>query len=725
MSSTRHLTSIGLVVFAAALGVYAWVDRESVTESEVKAREGNVFDAWRREDVTRVEVVQGAESIVLEREEKADADAERAWHMTSPRIDTSDASAVDKLLQRLELAVVVRKVDGDAGMDVPRVRGTISMGKLTYHFVLGGLAPNPDGASYLRVEGGALPPRTFVVSRDLTLELLKTADNYRVRTIVPYLSIDLAKLDVKGRHTEFSIERMDATSFRLGAGGLRASRDKLDDVWRAFAEMRAEHFVTEAEADAAVAAPVFTIAMTPKDATRPRGEILVGGACPGQPESVVVVRTAPTRLAACAPKGILQGLSATRDSLLDRRLFAAHDDEVAEVRLEASPSGASIDLARKGSGWHQRAPRDRDLAGDEVDAAGTLTSGLARAEGEVLGKETAGNLGASLRGRATLSRGQGQDDEVVELSVAAEGGAYVRRAADGAILRVSHDVARKLVPRSTALHGHQVWMPSIEGAPVSTISTQCHGTTQEMTRVGGVWSLRITAPGIARNTPFEPDVAGTLDLTDAVTRAKTEAWIADEDDGTFGFDRESCSVTLSVLEDGGARTVGFVFGAEGEGGTYVHALGQNPVFLMPPGMRKLAALLLIDQHAISVDPAAIARVTLSRGGKSSVFTKSGDRLIGPASSSKDGGESIATALGQLRADAAIHLGPALPEEGFSTPTLEVAVSTAGDAGKSNVRFSVGATTTLGANKMYFARIPGVDATFIIKDTRLAPLLEAL
>jgi hypothetical protein len=372
----RHTGTIVLVLLAVALGVYLWLDKGAITGSEKKARENDVFVAWRREDLSRLELEQGASKMVLVR-------ANDEWRMAAPIEGPVDAALVDRLLGTLEFATVVRKVSGDVeGFDRPRARGAIVMGPITYRFELGPAAPTPEGASYFRFVG----EKPIVVTKELAQDLLKGADAFRTRTLVPYLSLDLARLEVFGRANAFTLERLgpareggiDDRRFVVKDTGLRASRDRLDRVWRAFAEMRAEAFLSDADADKALGTPELTITMTPKDG-RPAGVLVVGGACPGHGDDVVVVRRAPARAAACAPKGVAEALSVSQHSLVDTRLFSLHDDEIEAVRIEASPTGAVLDLARKGNGWHERAPADRDLPSGEAEAALALVSSLTRA----------------------------------------------------------------------------------------------------------------------------------------------------------------------------------------------------------------------------------------------------------------------------------------------------------------------------------------------------------
>jgi hypothetical protein len=716
VSLKKHATSIALILVALGVGFYAYfVDRGSVTDTERKRRENDVFPAYRREDVQRVELAAGGVTLAVGRDLKADG-GEVAWRLTSPRVENADPAAVEKLLGAIEFASIVRKVGpgSAAGLDAPRLWGTLDMGRLVYHFALGGPAPSPEGAAYLRVDGEG----TYVVSRDLVTALQKGADAYRERTVVPYLSLDLAKLEVAAAAGSFTITRVDATSFLLPDLGLRASRDALDRVWSAFAEMRAEAFLDDAEADRATAGPAFTIRMTPKDAGKPAGELLVGDVCPGHPEDVVVVRKLPTRLSACAPKGVLSGLGIGQAALVDRRLFAAHADEIEELRVESVPAGQRVEIARKGNGWHERAPRDRELERDEAEAATALVNALARAEGTDVARADP-KAAFEARARVTVTRAaEGGGDEVVLLGPASvDRGASVRRLADGAVMHLPPDVARKLLPRETAIRARDLFTPPLEGRTPARLAMRCDGVVQELARDNGVWTFHDPKG-------FAADATTVLQIVDAVARAKAEAWVADADDGTFGFDRSTCRVSLAFEEDAGERTVGLVFGREGEGGVYARLEGEPGVFVVARSVRQALPRWAIDRTGFRVDQAAITGVTLTRAGKRVVLTRSGAELVLADGGVTDVAQRVSDALPALSPDEALHPGPPRPDEGLSPPVLDVRIHLAGDGGARDVHFIVGLTGLRNDTRVHYARLDGVDATFAIAEGRLAPLFDA-
>lgn len=700
MKWRRHVASIVVIVATVLVTLYAWlVDRGKVTDAERARRVSSVFPALRRDDLTRIEMTHGPETLVLERAFDADA----PWHMTKPVDATADPAAVEALVSALDYATMLRKIEGDpaaagAGLDAPRATGTITMGRVTYRFVLGAPAPTPEGAAYLQLEGEGL----YVVGRDVANELLLGADAFRERTVVPYLSIALRRLEVQGPRASWAIDRVDDTSFRFDGGGPRVSRDAVDKVWSALAECRAEAYLPDAVADAALKEAPVRVVMTPTAAGAPAGELLVGGACPGHPEDVVLVRRSPSRISACTPKGVLDGLGTTRDDLVDKHLFAARVDEVEELRLEAPGRGAAVDLARKGSGWHERSPSDRDLSKDEIDMANALVLSLVRAEGTPVAPPAGAPAAAPLV-RATLTRVESHAQEVVELLPP---GNVARRALDGRLLAVSAEIAARLTPRATTVRGREVWPVPLEGRPLASLAVRCAGLDEALVRTDERGPFAFERP-----KGFPADGAAALDLAEALAGVRADSWVADADDGSYGFD---CRVSLGVKIDGGAQTFTLVLGKDAEGGVFAKASDERtaPVFVVSRTVKDQASRPLVDRNSLFVDPGAVTKLVVRRGAATASFTRPEDPPI--------------AALGRLRADEALHFGPARPDEGMGTPSLEVTVDVAGDAGPPRiVRFALGRASLVRDEKMYFARVAGVDATFAVAEERVQPLLDAV
>ena len=711
MKVPKHATSIGLVVLALGLGGYVWwIDRDTISDSERSARSRNVFPAYRRDAVERIEIVGDGETLVLERD-VAHEGGDATWRISKPEPQGADTDAVDKLLGTLEFATYARKVESGAvtGFEAPRLRGTMVMGKVTYRFVLGGSAPTPEGASYFRLEGEG----DYVVTKELTDALLKKAAAYRSRNVVPYLSIDLSRLELKSDKESWAITRTDEIAFRLEGDELRAARETLDKVWSAFADMRAEGFLSDADAAHATEHPAFTITMTPKDASRPKGELVVGGPCPNLPDDVVVVRKSPTPLAACVPKIVLVGLGTPKASLLDTKLFLARPDEAEEVVLEPlDGKGVRVEIARKGSGWHERAPVARELAGDEVDMANTLVGALTRGLGTdaraIDPKEP-----FTPKSRAKIVRFENQGEEVVELGTDAKGAFVVHRLMDHARISLSADLARRMAPSQIALRGRSVLSPPLESKDVTALSTRC-GVPQELTRGPGGFVLSLP-------TGYSGDGASALDLVDGVTRAAAEAWIAEADDGSFGLGAD-CTLTLTA----GARVVKLRFGRDGEGGVYAQVDDKgvaSPVFVLAHPYREAAARILVDRSPLALDPSKASDITLVRDKTRVALVRVADKLVAADGGLAGGPDALVTALGSLRADEVVRLGEADPDEGFAQPSLELTATVSGDAGPRRVHIIFGRATVRRNQPMYFARVDGTHATFVVVRERVDPILS--
>ncbi len=702
----RHATTIVLCLVAGLLAVWLFLDRDRVSEGERRRRENNVFVAWRREELSKIELVRAAaegeeaESIVLERDVKGDG----PWRLNRER---ADQQAVERLLQSLELATVQRKAAGDGalGLEAPRASGTITMGAVVHRFALGGPSPRPEGSSYLRV-GDEAP---IVVSKDFTRTILAPGDTYRDRTVVPYLSLELATFSVAYPDGGLTLEHIKGRFFRVAQHGLVASRAGTERIWGALAEVRAEAFPKDAVVDELVAKPVLTMTLVPRDG-RPFGEIVFGGPCPGHPDDVVVLRKKPTRVAACAPKGALEALRVDPASIVEQRPFLLDHDEVEEIRFEDGPDSggtdagaprpARVDLARKGNGWRSRT-LDRDLTPDEADAVSELVSRLTASP---TGKIRRGDHEPTMPVLARVTVRAGDHEETVEVGRVGEDGlVQVRRAFDLARLYVPVAAARRLLPRETITRARTL----LEDArPVARMRLRC-GAPQDLATKAGRMEL-------VQPSGFETD-GSVVSLLEAFTRGKVDRWVADVDDGTFGLATSACRVVVG-FEDGNAPAT-IVLGSEGEGGIYGAIDGRPGVFVAPLALRDLASALYVNRASLRTEPSRITSVRVVRAPR-------GEALTAPA-------EVLREAAAGLYAERVLAAGEGAKLEG--SVDVELAVASA-DAGRPRViRCSPLPSAEPGGSPPAAAPPPSprarhacavsdVQATFAVSDERLALFL---
>lgn len=605
----KHAATLVLLLLALGLVVYVLRTSDSVTESERKKRENNVFVAWRREELKRIVISHDNETITLERDVAKDT----SWHMKSPRDERVDTAAIERLLSTLEFATVQRKVSESAatlGLDQPRAHGEVQMGAIVIKFALGADSPRPEGSAYLRVDDGA----PIVVAKELATTLLQPSDTYRDRTVVPYLSIDLAKLELRHAGGTVSLRRHDKRSFLVDARGVLASRNGLDRIWNALAEMRAETFPKDADADRLTSSPKLTMIMTPNDASKPAGELVIGDACPGQPNDVVVLRKAPARVAACAPKGVLEALSVDNDALVDARLFSVKFDEVEEIRLAAAGSASdaggsdaaaglrAIEAARKGTGFRLREPSDRDLDAAEAEAFTELLGRLTDSKATRVEKG-----GGAFTAVSSARVRFGDLEETVEVGAPDDkGGATVRRLHDGALLGVDAEVARRLAPRDTSFRPRTIFTET--DRRVAKLVFRC-GFPQEVVDDG---------TGFKMVEPKGYEASGKLrQIADALTRGKIDTWVADIDDGSFGFaapdDKAACRVIIAFADGKAPATISF--GKEGEGGVYAKVDVRPGVFVAPKSLHAWMTGVHVSETSLRSEFERTERVRVTYRGK--------------------------------------------------------------------------------------------------------------
>lgn len=598
----KHLPTILLVLVAIAIGAWLWMDRGSVTQDEKKKRDNDVFVVWRREELLRLVISHEGETITLVR----DAAKDSTWRMKSPRDERTDVAAVERLMTTLEFATVQRKVDTTTGLgfENPRASGEVQMGGIVTKFVLGGASPRPEGSSYMKID--ELAP--IVVSKELAQALLAPSDTYRDRTVVPYLSLDLAKLELRHDSGAVALERADERAFKVAERGVLASRNAMDRIWTALADMRAETFPNDGDADRLTASPRLTIVMTPKDGSKPPAELVVGEACPGHPNDVVVLRKKPTRVAACAPKGALEAMLVVPDTLVDKGLFTPKFDEMEELRLErlgdgdAGAAGApkAIELARRGTTFHLREPQDRDLDPAEADAVTELLGRLTDAQATSVTPGKGAPFTAIARAKVRFG---GDREEVVEVgALDGQGGAEVRRVHDDARLVVGPEIVRRLLPRATSFRKRRIFEE--DDRRVSKLVLRC-GQPQELVDDGS---------GFKMIEPKGYEASGRVrQVVEALTRGKIDAWVADEDDGSFGFGSEGCRAIVAFADGKAPATISF--GKEGERGVYARVDTRPGVFVAPKSLHKWMSDVHVSEAALRTEFEKIERVRVTLKGK--------------------------------------------------------------------------------------------------------------
>jgi len=156
---------------------------------------------------------------------------------------------------------------------------------------------------------------------------------------------------------------------------------------------------------------------------------------------------------------------------------------------------------------------------------------------------------------------------------------------------------------------------------------------------------------------------------------------------------------VTFAGDAGRPSAGVTFGADSVAGTYAKLDDDRAVFLAPAGLRARLTSPYLDRHRLVVDPYALVSIDITRKGTR--------RSLDPHAKDDAGillGDDAAGLLTET-----VHMGPPRPGEGFDDATV-VVLRLVKDAGKGDIRFSVGAAVDRAGRPMRRVRVPGVDAT---------------
>ncbi len=718
----RHWANLLMIALAAAAVIAVLATSDRVTTSERDARESNLLSAFREPDISRVEVQAGDKRLVLERALGKDG-GEDSWLLKEPIQEEADAYAIDKLFGTLEFARFVRKIKPEEvdraafGLDAPERTFQIQMGKIRYGLRIGKEAAQPAGAHYAELSADGAPGGgVFLIARDLVQELSVELRDLRGRQIVPYFSSEAARIVLEGEGGKRALKAMPHGRWQFDGmhGNVRLSRPLLDMVLVQFARLKADHFLTTAEADAALGPNRIKISIFPKDKKQPTGIVEVGGRCPKSDNDTVAIRRAPDPVAACVPKSVLEPLALSAERLADTTVSSARKDEIESVSLRVGEK--RLVLHRKASGFRMEKPSAGDVS---LDAGNAFVTSVSEVTGSLVPDADLKALGLApaageLTFKVIVSEGEVSSEKIEIGRVAPDGTLHVRRVQDGAVLALTRDAARAFTPSAVLLRSPTV----LELLPAEISSVEISGEVPKQK------FLRHASSAFELVEPkgYGHDAALCVEVIDLLQHLNAERWIADDDDGSFGFEKPLARVKVSVAQDSGTSVKEIVIGSLVSGGANAKLLGEPGVFVISRRVVSTLGRWLIDRGVFLLDADAATKITLERDGKRVVLTKQGEGFVAekPSALTETSVRRLVETLSSLRAEGAVHLGPALPAEGLGKPLLSVIIE--GNSGAK--RFDVGAADTWQETAIHYARPKDGRATYAIAKSKVSELLAA-
>jgi hypothetical protein len=741
----RHGVTMLLVLSALVLGAAVLWDRGRVSTREADDRQYQLFDAWRGDDLSRIDITLGDRKLQLA--SKPDEDGGRNWTLREGerQVDV-DEQAIGQYLLSLEYASFERKVDGIAdgtmGLDTPRATFVLEMGRLHYTLRLGGPAPSPSGSVYADVEGGGRSKQHYVVNRELVEALEIGHGALQARNLVPYLSGELFSISLTG-----PTGGGDAIAWKLSRGGwggrtsaafaidakslegvaasgkLRASRRALDGWLTQLASIDVDRFV---ELPKETAPGAHVLRLDPLAAGVPDAELELGGDCEG---GQLVVRRKPRPAAGCAPAGAVSALLVNADRFVDRHVLGTAVNDVVELAMSSSEH--ELEVARKGQGWHMRKPQDATVAAGPLDQ--WLLS-LIKAEGTIVGvgddAAALADLGldppvVQLRIVGLPERGgtagASERDERLAIGKTKDGWLHVMRNDDKALLRLPEDVGRAFYPRPSLLRS-----PTIYDVPLNNfreLTLDCGGKRQRLERaLSGAWTmLEPTPDGLGADSGLANRLSEQLRKLTAVR------WVSEKPEREHRLERPNCVVEARIVERADddtkrERNLRVALGQGSQGGYYAQHDGSAAVFVAPRPFGLLARRWMLDRGGLQIRPDEVDKVSLSGAGGSLVVKRQGERWLVEGDPSSRVGDDVKRALEGLIAEAVVRLGPVAPSDGVGEPLLRIEI--ARKSGEPIV-IRVGTGELFRDTSVFYVRRDGLEATFAVAQSRLRPLIDAL
>ena len=721
--SSGMVVSAAVVALAGVSTVAVFATRDLVSTKDSAGREQSLLAAFRSEDVTRLELLTGGQKVVIERAGSASGSA--TFQLLEPVKETADPAPVDKFLSTLASARALRPVEqgpssSALGLEKPALVVRVQTKKRSYRLGLGGNAPTPEGARYLQLSGDDEPSKVVVVSKALADDLAVELDAFRMRSLVSVSESDVTHIGIVSPKLNIALERSTGTNFVIAEAHSKilANRETLKTLFFQLSRLTASAFLTPSEAETALGPGRAHFELALKEPKR-NSSFDVGGSCPGDPTQLVVVRRTPDVQRACAPRELEATLALEPGDFIDRRPFSLHADEVEELDITGGKSKFS--LVRKGSGFVLHDSSETQV---ELEAGNQRILELLEAEGERVAFEP-GKLNSMGLDPApitvSLRSSAARDADVVQQRVRVgnrdqAGNLLVYREQDGVVLRIPRELARGFAIDSTLLYARKL----TEFGLSSFISAEIeHRQTKQVLKRAGDGLLLVEPKG------FDSDGVLSSDLIQALGALTAERFVADRDDGSFGLQRTLLRVNFAFKNSEGTKVERHLrFGDETALGVFATLEDDGPVFILARSVRDTCQLSLINRAVIPTSSDAFNGITLEARGRTLRLTRQGERMrVTPAGSfPQERVPELLDALGDLRPEAALHSGAALPNEGFSAPSMTLRLSP---------RQGVPLTVTFGAGdswrstSVFYVRVSGVDATYVMAQSKVRALSDAL
>lgn len=716
------VVNLGLVALALASALVLFLTRERPTTDELRARENNLVPVVVAETLERALIEQGSARVELRRLPAEGETGARYVLGANAKLD-ADPEAVRAFVRSLELAAFLRKLERVAaddpalGLDAPRARLELGLGAIRGEIRIGKPAPATAGASYVGVRGFGAEPRVGLVRDDVVSELLVREDALRPHWLISVAPSQVRRITLRPSNgAELALERV-GPAFRR-PGGERVARGATDSWLEQLTRARLERVLASPPEPSSLEHGL-AVALEPlaaADAER----FELGGACPNAPELVAFRRTRPSPIAGCVVPPVRELGEALLASAVDRSLIALRSDEIERVRLELGDH--TVDLRRHEKGFLLEAPGRGEV---ELEAGNRWLAALVALEGERLAGVELATLGLAppagtleLESRAI----EGHDRYLERLELgreATDGSRAVRRAVDGVVLRVAGEAARALTPDPARWRSLELL--DFGPSELKSLLIERGSERQRLRRAeSGVFEL-VEPPG------FSHDAELLLGLIQALGTLRADRWAGAHEASAAGLARPAVRLVAELARDAGPSELTLTIGAQTDGGYFASLSDRPGVFVLPASFVHDASTLLLARDVFLLEPSSFDSLELVHGArrlrlelKDGTWTAAaGSPELAPPAL-----ERLLASVSSLRAEAALHTGPAHDQEGLARPFLRLVLRRERDAPR-EVQIAIGAETSVRGISARFARRSGIDATYALPASAVRALSEVL
>jgi len=720
-----------IIIVAAALALFAFIffiERGSMTSSELEGRKGRVFTEFRREAVLAL-TLKGASGQEVALEKAATADGtEGEWVITSPRKMAADAAAVRSVLSAIDFLLADRTVleEGEAddpryGLVAPRVTGSFTIGDERVAFRVGADDASGDKL-YIAVDGAPgfhAVERDFLEAVDLDLQALR--DKHLVEG--SFDDAVEAVLARAGQELRFSREGSGPWRIARGGADILAASEQVNEVLGKVRELRAERFVADDVKDEELAAygldrPTRSLAVS--SGKGPRLAVELGSPC-GEGSGLVHATVKGSGTVACVPSDIADLMDRPASRFEELRPAVFLEEDVEKITISRGARTLALELDDEEREWR--------LAGDDTAVDRGAVAELltlfreARAVELVAGDEAVGGLGEPAA-VVRFDRDAGSEPVLLELFGApGDETQTARRGEERAVLRVKADLIGAAVPDPLAFRERVLGRG--DGARVTALTVE-GPAAQRLEEGDGGW--KIVSP-----VEVEADEQQARKLAETMARLEVERFVAPAAAPEHGLGAPWATVRADLVGEPAATAEGspapvesvtLELGARADdtGARFARFAGADKtVFVVAGPVAELVSRPLVARDRLRVATEGITRLELAAAG--SILSA---RLDGGEwkSDERPDLDSVAVKrlladLGALKAVSARSFDAAPP---FDPVTLELKAWTAEDPDPAVLVF--GPRSPDEKEDAYLARRGGLRVTFAAP-SRLVDDLAAL